>query len=648
MSARPASKTRTRCRPAAFAACIAVSAWRSSSSADAVGEVATPIEAVRCTSPSETSYGASSAAQQIDGELPGGGLVDVLADDQELVAGEAGDRVGRADAGRPAGPPPGRAARRRRRVPTLVDVLELVEVHEEHGGGHGLAHECVLEAIEEQRPVREPGQGVVQGRAAQLVLELSRIGHVGDHRERALDGPAEVVERRCRDPQRAPSPVRVVVVDLVAFRLSLRRRGPVAARRVRGRQEIAHRELAARRPRRDPRISSSRLLAYTVRPSGAKTDSPSSALSAIARYLDSDARSAASARTRSSMSRRFHRTPPTAVSRRLLVIASIHRQRALDVAHPQRRGLGGALAEHPLERSQGRRAVLGVDLIGGGELDEVLGGPADERAQRRRAVETWPVASVTSARSPARWARARKKLSCRSRRSASRRTPLRSWTEAKTPVWLPSSSCSTVPLTSVGTGCASGPAQHPLGHARCRLGGAARRGRRRDPGPSGARGPGPAAHQRLGRSADEVAEGRVGVGQPARGVPLHLRHRGQLELGPTEHRRLAERRVQATQVVDVDRVADDGAHVRVVAVVGQHLPDQPPVVGRVGEPVLHDLAAGAARRDGPRPRRRALPVVRVGQRQQRGSDQLLAGPADLPHGAGGRRRQHAVRRPPSR
>ena len=557
---------------------------------------------------------------------------------------EAGHRVGRADPGHQPRRHPDQELVADGVSPDLVDVLELVEVHEQHGGGQGLADECVLETIEEQRPVREPGQGVVQGGAAQLVLELSRIGHVGDHRERALDGPAEVVERRCRDPERAPSPVRVVVVDLVAFRLSLRGRGPGAGR-VRRRQEIAHRELAdsVRVETQDLEQPVVGVHRSTVRREdgqsllGVVCDRAVPRLGGAQRRLGAHPvvdvaqvpQDAADGGVEEVARDRLH--PPPG---------------ALDAAHPQCRGLDGALAEHPFERSQGLRAILGVDLIRGDELDEVLGGPTDQRAQRRRAVadlaggvgdqrqiagllgqgEEEALLPVAPVGEPLHGAEVLDRgedtalvavLVVQHRAADERRHRLR-----------------------VGT------TQHPLGHPRAATG--------EEPVEVGAvtgirsvhEVLGSAAHQLLGRSADQVAEGRVGVGQPAHGVPLHLRHRGQLELCPTEHGRLAERRFQATQVVDVDRVADDGSHVGVVAVIGQHLPDQPPVVGRVGEAVLHHLAAGAADEAVPGPPQGA-PVTRVGQRQQRGSDQLLAGPPDLPNGAGGRRRQHTVvvRRP---
>ena len=51
-------------------------------------------------------------------------------------------------------------------APGVVDDLELVEVDEEHGRAAGLAGQGVLETVEEQGPVGQPGEVVVQHRLA--------------------------------------------------------------------------------------------------------------------------------------------------------------------------------------------------------------------------------------------------------------------------------------------------------------------------------------------------------------------------------------------------------------------------------------------------------------------------------------------------
>ena len=54
----------------------------------------------------------------------------------------------------------------------VVDRLEVVEVEEENSGVARTHDERVLDAIREERPVREPGQRVVEGLVAKLLLCL--------------------------------------------------------------------------------------------------------------------------------------------------------------------------------------------------------------------------------------------------------------------------------------------------------------------------------------------------------------------------------------------------------------------------------------------------------------------------------------------
>ena len=61
---------------------------------------------------------------------------------------------------------------------TVVDGLEVVEVEEEHGGVARTHDERVLDAVGEERPVREPGQRVVEGLVAELLLGLPARGDV--------------------------------------------------------------------------------------------------------------------------------------------------------------------------------------------------------------------------------------------------------------------------------------------------------------------------------------------------------------------------------------------------------------------------------------------------------------------------------------
>ena len=105
-------------------------------------------------------------------------LVDVLEQDDELVAAEARRGVGGADA---RGEPGGGLAQQlvARGVPEgVVDVLEHVEV-DEQDGRPGLpalgARERMLEPIDEQQPVRKTRERVVE-RLVQRVLDRLRVG----------------------------------------------------------------------------------------------------------------------------------------------------------------------------------------------------------------------------------------------------------------------------------------------------------------------------------------------------------------------------------------------------------------------------------------------------------------------------------------
>src|SRR3954452_454770 len=100
------------------------------------------------------------------GDRAGAALaLEVLTEDDELVAAEAGDRV--------RGPQrvleaPGDVAQEAVAggvAERVVDELEAVEVHEQHGDVAGLAaraYQGVPEAVEEERAVRQAGEGIVQ------------------------------------------------------------------------------------------------------------------------------------------------------------------------------------------------------------------------------------------------------------------------------------------------------------------------------------------------------------------------------------------------------------------------------------------------------------------------------------------------------
>ena len=67
------------------------------------------------------------------------------------------------------------AARRREVTERVVDGLEVVQIEEEHGSfaARAPAHERVLHAIREQRPVGEAGERVVKRLVPQKLLRLA-------------------------------------------------------------------------------------------------------------------------------------------------------------------------------------------------------------------------------------------------------------------------------------------------------------------------------------------------------------------------------------------------------------------------------------------------------------------------------------------
>lgn len=137
------------------------------------------------------------------------GVGQVLAQDDELVAPETGDRVVRSDDRLEAGRHldehlvAGGVAR------GVVDGLEVVEVEEDHGGPRGApAHglERVLEPVEEERPVRQPRQRVVQSLMGERLLGLDLAADVPRDAVGPHDAAVLVDERelRRRDPAHVP------------------------------------------------------------------------------------------------------------------------------------------------------------------------------------------------------------------------------------------------------------------------------------------------------------------------------------------------------------------------------------------------------------------------------------------------------------
>ena len=162
----------------------------------------------------------------VDGRCRSGNLLD---EDGELVTAEPRDRV--AGRERVAEPHTDTAQERvpRPMAERVVDALEVVEVEEEDGdlGTCELAakDECMLDAVREERAVRESGQSVVEGLVTKLLLGFvaggdveqvaleHRTTRIGDDACLVLDPHVPAVERAqaVLDEQRLAGHVRALV-----------------------------------------------------------------------------------------------------------------------------------------------------------------------------------------------------------------------------------------------------------------------------------------------------------------------------------------------------------------------------------------------------------------------------------------------------
>ncbi len=148
-----------------------------------------------------------------------GGQVDVFEQQRELVATEPGHRVG--------------AAHSRLQTPShlleqlvpgtvpesVVDLLEVVEVHEQHRAataGAGSQGQGVLEAVKEQPAIGQPGERVVERQTLDLLLQRRALGHVvasaEDGAQRPLrTGACQEVRSLVEEPLRPPDSTDLVV-----------------------------------------------------------------------------------------------------------------------------------------------------------------------------------------------------------------------------------------------------------------------------------------------------------------------------------------------------------------------------------------------------------------------------------------------------
>src|SRR4051794_15053924 len=152
-------------------------------------------------------------------------------DEAELVAAQTRDRVGGADAVLEALPHDLEDVVAGGVAEGVVDLLEAVEIHEEHRDPAAVAprrQQRALDPVGEERAIRKAGQRVVErlvlgarGVETQLLLGPLALRDVLDHVDRELRLPRRVAYER--DGERAPQdlPVLADVAQLGAVRLAL-------------------------------------------------------------------------------------------------------------------------------------------------------------------------------------------------------------------------------------------------------------------------------------------------------------------------------------------------------------------------------------------------------------------------------------------
>ena len=128
---------------------------------------------------------------------------DVLEDHGELVAAQARHRVRSAEGRLQSGSRGLEQAVAGRMAERIVDVLEPVQVEEQHRHPGFLATRAddgPAEALGQQRPVRQAGQGVVVGQVAQFLLGALPVGDVVDHGDEVTAHAQRIAHLRHLDP----------------------------------------------------------------------------------------------------------------------------------------------------------------------------------------------------------------------------------------------------------------------------------------------------------------------------------------------------------------------------------------------------------------------------------------------------------------
>ena len=160
---------------------------------------------------------------------------DLLEQQRELVAAEARQDLARPQAGLQAAGDRHQQAVAHEVAEAVVDVLEAVEVQEQHREPQARfppvrEWASTLEAVQEEGAVREVGQGIVQGGVAELLFRLPALGDVERHSYRAAEHAAGFTQR-LQVRLEVPSPPLELELDrLPAQRAPVRVEDAVVAR----------------------------------------------------------------------------------------------------------------------------------------------------------------------------------------------------------------------------------------------------------------------------------------------------------------------------------------------------------------------------------------------------------------------------------